>query len=126
MLETPRSLASSEVQQAQEIGGQRGVLRARHDWFRMNDNVPSRCYLQAMTTNRFAQAAANAIANYSAAERFFNAEAEAALRQLIGAKKNGEVRTGTPASGAIHGVEVSAADETRGARKIQARRLIRA
>ena len=102
------------------------MVGTRDDVLRMNDNVPSRCYLQAMTTNRFAQAAANAIANYSAAERFFNAEAEAALRQLIGAKKNGEVRTGTSASGAIDGVEISAADQARVARKIQARSFIRA
>jgi hypothetical protein len=79
-----------------------------------------------MTANRFAQAAANAIAHYRAAERFFDAEAKAAERQLIGAKKNHEVRTGTPASGAINGVEISAAHQARLARKIQARDFIRA
>jgi hypothetical protein len=96
----------------------------RHDAFRMNDHVPSRGYLQTMTANSFAQAAANAVSHYRAAQRFFNAEAKAAERQLIGAKKNHEVRTGTPASGAIDGVEISAAHQARLARKIQARCFI--
>jgi hypothetical protein len=78
-----------------------------------------------MTTDRFAQAAANTISHYRAAERFFDAESEAAERQLIGAKKNHEVSTGTPASGAINGVEISAAHQSRSARKIQALRCFR-
>jgi hypothetical protein len=45
---------------------------------------------------------------------------------LIGAKENGEVRTGAPASGAIDGVEISAADQARVARKIQPRSIRRA
>jgi hypothetical protein len=52
----------------------------RHDAFRMNDYVPSRGYLQTMTANSFAQAAANAISHYRATQRFFNAEAKAAER----------------------------------------------
>ena len=76
-----------------------------------------------MTTNGLPQAAADTIAYYRAAQSLFDAEAEAAARQMIGAKKNGEVRTGTPASGAIDGVEISAADQARVARKIQARNI---
>jgi hypothetical protein len=102
------------------------MLGARHDTFRMNDYVPSRGYLQTMTANGFAQAAANAITHYRATQRFFDAEAKAAERQLIGAKKNHEVRTGTPASGAIDGVEIPAAHQARLARKIQALDFIRA
>ena len=79
-----------------------------------------------MTTNRFAQAAANTISHYRAAQRLFDAEAKAAERQLIGAKKNHEVSAGTTASGAIDGVEISAAHQSRSARKIQALHFFRA
>jgi hypothetical protein len=92
----------------------------------MNDHVPSRWYLHAMTTNRLAQAASNAISQNRASESLLNTEAEAAVRQLIGAKKNNEVRTGTPSAGAIDGVEVSATHEPSVARKIQALDFIRA
>jgi hypothetical protein len=92
----------------------------------MNDNVPSRWYLQTMTTNGLPQAAANPVSHYRAAESLLDAEAEAALGQLIGAKKNNEVRTGTPAAGAIDGVEIPAAHQARVARKIQALDFIRA
>ena len=79
-----------------------------------------------MTTNGFAQPPPNTISHYRAAESFFDAEAEAALWQLIGSKKNHEVRTGTPAAGAIDGVEISAAHQARVARKVEARSFIRA
>jgi hypothetical protein len=62
-----------------------------------------------MTTHDLAQASAHTISHHRATQRFFNAEAEAAQRQLIGAKKNHEVRTGAPPSRAIHGVEIAAA-----------------
>jgi hypothetical protein len=79
-----------------------------------------------MTTNGVSQAPPNTISHYRAAERLLDAEAEAALGQLIGAKKNNEVRTGTPASSAIDGVEVSAAHQARAARKAEALDFIRA
>ncbi len=114
------------LQQAQQIGGQRGMVGTRHDAFRMNDNVPSRWYLQTMTTNRLPQATTNTITHYRAAESLFNAEAETALRQLIGAKKSNEVRAGTPSAGAIDSVEISAAHQARVARKLKAWHFIRA
>ena len=114
------------LQQAQQIGGQRGVLGTRHDALRMNDNVPSWWYLQTMTTNSLPQATTNTIAHYRAAESLFNAEAETALRQLIGAKKSNEVRAGTPSAGAIDSVEISAAHQARVARKLKAWHFIRA
>jgi hypothetical protein len=85
----------------------------------MNHNVPSWWYLQTMTTNGLPQATANTIAHYRAAESLLNAEAEAALRQLIGAKKSNEVRTGTPSAGAIDSVEISAAHQARVARELK-------
>jgi len=102
------------------------MIGTRHDVFRMNHNVPSWWYLQTMTTNGLPQAATNTIAHYRAAESLFNTEAEAALRQLIGAKKSNEVRAGTPSAGAIDSVEISAAHQARVARKLKAGRFIRA
>jgi hypothetical protein len=113
-------------QQAQQVGRQSGVLRFGHDALRMNDHVPSRWYLQTMTTNGLPQTAPNTISQNRTAESFLDAEAEAAEGQKIGAKENSEVRTGTPAAGAIDGVEVSAAHQTRIARKTQAMIFIRA
>ena len=117
---------SRVLQQAQQVGGQRGMVGTRHDALRMNDNVPSWWYLQTMTTNGLPQATANTIAHYRAAESLFNAEAETALRQLIGAKKSNEVRAGTPSAGAIDSVEISAAHQARVARKLKAWHFIRA
>ena len=114
------------LQQAQQVGGQRGMVGTRHDAFRMNHNVPSWWYLQTMTTNSLPQATTNTIAHYRAAESLFNAEAETALRQLIGAKKSNEVRAGTPSAGAIDSVEISAAHQARVARKLKALHFIRA
>jgi hypothetical protein len=45
---------------------------------------------------------------------------------LIGAKKSNEVRAGTPSSGAIDRVEISAAHQARVARKLKAWLFIRA
>jgi len=102
------------------------MVGTRHDVLRMNDNVPSWWYLQTMTTNSLPQATTNTIAHYRAAESLFNAEAEAALRQLIGAKKNNEKRAGTPSTGAIDGVEISTAHQAHVARKLKAWHFIRA
>jgi hypothetical protein len=45
---------------------------------------------------------------------------------LIGAKKNNEVRAGTPSAGAIDSVEISAAHQAGVARKLKAGHFIRA
>ena len=127
LLRSRNDARRSRVQeQAQQVGRQSGVLGLRDDIFRVNDDVPSRRYFRTMTTNGLPQTAANTIAHYRAAQSLFDAEAEAAAGQLIGAKENGEVRTGAPASGAIDGVEISAADQARVARKIQPRSIRRA
>ncbi len=79
-----------------------------------------------MAAHHFADAPPDAIAHHRAAERFLDAEAVAAVRQRIGAEKYSEVRAGAAFSGAIDGVEFSAADDPRFARETQAARTIRA
>ncbi len=79
-----------------------------------------------MTTNGLPQAAPDTISHDRATQSLLDAEAEAAPWQLIGAKENGEVRTGTPPAGAINGIEVSAAHQAGVARKTEAFCFIRA
>jgi hypothetical protein len=62
----------------------------------------------------------HAIAHHRPAQRLFDAETEAAHRQLIGAKKNCEVGTGSALPGAVHGIEISAPHKARLARKVHA------
>jgi hypothetical protein len=79
-----------------------------------------------MAADNLSQAPPDAIAHHRPAQRLFYAEAEPANRQLIGAKKNGEVGTRAAFPGAIHGVKLAAPDQPRIARKIQARVATRA
>ena len=79
-----------------------------------------------MAAHDLADAPPDAIAHYRAAERFLDAEAETALRQLIGAKKNGKVGTRAALSAAVNGIEFSAPHQPRVAREFQAPRLSRA
>ena len=73
-----------------------------------------------MAANDLANAPPDAVAHHRAAQRLFDAEAEAAHRQLIGAKKNCEVGTGSAFPGAVHGIEIAAPHQPRLARKFQA------
>ncbi len=86
----------------------------------MNHNVPSHGHLQAMATHDLSHAPPDAIAHHRLAQRLFDAEAEAAHRQLVGAKKNCEVGTGSALPGAVHGIELTAPHQPRLARKLQA------
>lgn len=79
-----------------------------------------------MPAHNLPQAPPDSIAHYRAAKRFLDAEAEAAVRQRIGAEKNGEVRARAALPGAIDGVEITPADNARLARKAQPARTIRA
>jgi hypothetical protein len=88
----------------------------------MYDDVPSCSYLQTMAAHDLPHAPPNAIAHYCAAKRFLDAESESALRQLIRAKKNGEVGIRAALPGTVHGVKVSAPHQPRLTRKIQAPR----
>jgi hypothetical protein len=88
----------------------------------MYDDVPSCSYLQTMAAHDLPHAPPNAIAHYCAAQRFLDAESESALRQLIRAKKNGEVGIRAALPGTVHGVKVSAPHQPRLTRKIQSPR----
>jgi len=68
----------------------------------------------------------HAIAHHRPAQRLFDAETEAAHRQLVGAKKNCEVGTGTALPGAVHGIEIAAPHQPRLARKVHAPSATRA
>jgi acetyl esterase/lipase len=78
-----------------------------------------------MAAHDLADAPPDTIAHHRAAERFLDAEAETALRQLVGAKKNGEVGTRAALPGAVHGIEFSAPHQPRSTREFQAPRLTR-
>jgi len=73
-----------------------------------------------MATNDLSNSPPHAIAHHRATQRFLNAEAKAARRQLVGAKKNCEVGTGSALPGAVHGIEIAAPHQPRLARKFQA------
>ena len=79
-----------------------------------------------MAPHDLSHAPPDAVAYHRAAQRLFNAETEAAHRQLVGAKKNCEVGTGPAFPGAIHGVEFAAPHQPRLAWKLQAPGTIRA
>jgi hypothetical protein len=70
--------------------------------------VPSRRYLLAVTTHDLSHPSSYAVAHYRAPSGFLDAEAESALRQFVGAKKNSEVRCRAAFAAAINGVKASA------------------
>jgi len=67
----------------------------------------------------------DAVAHHRLAKRLLDAEPEAAVRQLVGAKENCEVRAGTALSGAVDSIELPAPNEPRLARKMQPPRTTR-
>jgi len=73
-----------------------------------------------MAAHDLSQPPPDAIAHHRPAQRLFDAESEPADGQLIRAKKNGEVGTGSALPGAVHGIELTAAHQPRLARKLQA------
>jgi len=79
-----------------------------------------------MAAHDLANPPPNAIAHHRAAQRLFDAEAEAAVRQLVRAKKNSEVGTGAALPGAINGIEITPSHQSRRAEEIQAPRITRA
>jgi len=79
-----------------------------------------------MAAHDLSNSSPDAIAHHRPAERLFNAETETAYRQLIGAKENCEVGTGSALPGAVHGIELAAPHEPRLARKFHPPGTIRA
>jgi hypothetical protein len=71
-----------------------------------------------VAANNFSNAAPDSIAYHRSAEGFLDAEAEPAVRQLVGTKENYEVGTRAPFSGAVYGVKFSPANKPRFARKL--------
>ncbi len=68
----------------------------------------------------------HAIAHHRPAQRLFNAETEAAHRQLVGAEKNCEVGTGSAFPSTVDGIEIAPPHQPRLARKLQAHSTTRA
>ena len=64
-----------------------------------------------MEPDHFADASANAIANYRAAETTLNAKTESALRQVVGFRENGEMGIGTALPIAVNRVEIRLAHQ---------------
>jgi len=73
----------------------------------MHYEIPSRRDLLPMDPDDLPHPSPDAIAHHRAADRFFDAEAEAALRQLVGAKKYSEVGIRAALACAIHGIKLS-------------------
>ena len=71
----------------------------------------------------FTNAAADSVANHSASQRLFDADAQPAPRPAIGTIKNHEPRRGFPAASPVHCLKFGAAYQTRGARKTLRRTL---
>jgi hypothetical protein len=103
--------ASWSRQQLQQLRSENGERRRRHIGLGVNDDVPSCGYLLTVEANHFAKAAANAIAHHRAAERALDAEAEAAVRQIVRFRENGEVGIGTALPMTVNRVEVCLAHE---------------
>ena len=85
----------------------------------MNHNVPSRGDLLSVQSYGFAQPAPDAIALHRASQRLFDAPAEPADAEAIGAKKNSELAARPPAPFAIHRVVFNAMHQPAGARQIE-------
>lgn len=90
----------------------------------MNDYVPSGWYLRPVESQDFADAPANPIAHYRAAQSFFHAGAEAAGSGAVAANENNKLRTRAPLSAAIDRFIFDAAQQTRGTRVAQVRRSV--
>jgi hypothetical protein len=74
-----------------------------------------------VAANHFAQASSHAVTHHRAAECLLDAEAEAAQRQVIGTKKDGEVGTRAALPGTVNRVKLAAAHQTYASRKLLAR-----
>jgi hypothetical protein len=72
-----------------------------------------------MAAHDFPHTPPDAIAHNRPAQRLLDAESKPALRQLIRAKKNGEVGIRAALPGAVYGVKISAPHQPRLTRKIQ-------
>src|SRR5277367_1021441 len=88
----------------------------------MYHDVPSRGYLLPVAADQFAHAPSHVVAHHRASQGFFNAEAEAAQRQPVGANENSKVGTRAALRGLIDAIKFRLAHQPRLARKLQALR----
>jgi hypothetical protein len=79
-----------------------------------------------MATHDFSDSPPDAIAHHRPAQGLFDAEAEAAHRQLVDAKESCEMGTGSALPGAVHGIKLSSPHQPCLARKLQTHRTTRA
>jgi len=92
----------------------------------MNDDVPSRSDLLSVQSYNFAEPAADAVAPDRAAQRLFDAPAEPAEIEAIGAKKSRELAARPLPALAIHRVVFDAAQQAAVAGKTELRPIRRA
>jgi hypothetical protein len=78
-----------------------------------------------MTAHDLTNPSPDAIAHHRAAQRFLDAEAEAALGQLVRAKENSEVGTRAALPGAVHSVKFSPPHQPRRPGKLETPRITR-
>ena len=110
-------MRSQLVQQTHKFRRERGELRLRHRSSRVNHDVPSCGYLLLVAAYDLAQPSPNAVAYHRASQCLFDAETEAASRQLVASNKGGEVGTRQALAGAVNRVEIAASHQARFARK---------
>src|SRR5690348_7391845 len=92
---------SHTFHQPHQVRGQAVELRACHGAFRMNHDVPPLRNFLPVAPHDPSNSPPDAIAYDRSAQGLLDAEAEAAHRQMIGAKENCEVGTGSALSGAV-------------------------
>jgi len=105
------------LQQPKQIRSQRGKSRFGDGALRVNDDVPSCRDLRPVAAHDLAQAPPDSIAHHRAAESLLDADAEAALRQFIGAKEYCKVGTRAALSGAVDRIKFTASHQPRLARE---------
>src|SRR5277367_2831394 len=88
----------------------------------MYHDVPSCRNLLPIAAHYFSNAPPHAIAHHGIAERFFDAESEARVRQFVWPKENREVGTGAAFPRAIHRIEIAASHQPRLAGKFRSLR----
>ena len=107
------------LRELRKFGRQRRTSRVNYD-------VPSGGNLLSVQPQNFAEPPPNAIAPDRGAQRLFDAPAEPADVEAIGAEKNSEFAAGLAASRFIYRVILRTADQPAIARKPQPRRVRRA
>jgi len=107
------------LQQTHQVRRKRRKFRLPHRVFRMYHQIPSLRNLPPMLAYHFPDTPPHAITHHGIAERLFDAESHARLRQFVRTKENREVGTRAAFSRAINSIEITGAYQTRLAGKFQ-------